>query len=101
MASPDRVTLYTIPGLCPLCDEARAALQAARVDFTEIDIRTDRALLRAYRLEIPVVEVNGRKSFVGRVDLPRLRALLEAVRENRPDISPLEAYQDRKPGNLR
>ncbi len=78
MASRDRVTLFTIPGLCPLCDEAREALHAARADFTEIDIRKDRGLLRAYRLEIPVVEVDGRKAFVGRVELPRLRALLAA-----------------------
>lgn len=71
-----RVVLYTIPGKCPLCDEARELLAREGVDFAEIDIRTDRALLRAYREEIPVVTVDGRKEFVGRVEAARLRTLL-------------------------
>jgi glutaredoxin len=68
--------LHTIPGLCPLCDEARDLLVREGVEFREVDIRTDRALLRAYRLEIPVVTVDGRKEFVGRIDPGRLRGLL-------------------------
>ncbi len=71
-----RVTLYTIPNHCPLCDTAREDLRGAGVDFEEVDIRTDRELLRAYRLEIPVVRVDGNKEFVGRIDLDRLRELL-------------------------
>jgi glutaredoxin len=71
-----RVVLHTIPDICPLCDEARELLHREGVEFREIDIRTDRALLRAYRLEIPVVTVDGRKAFVGRIDLERLRRLL-------------------------
>ena len=71
-----RVVVYTIPGQCPLCDEARELLLAEGVDFDEVDIRSDRELLRAYRLEIPVVTVDGRKEFVGRIDRERLRALL-------------------------
>jgi len=75
-ADAPRVVLYTIPGQCPLCDEARALLQRTATPFTEIDIRTDRTLLRTYRLEIPVVTVDGRKEFVGHIDPPRLAALL-------------------------
>jgi glutaredoxin len=71
-----RVTLYTIPDHCPLCDTAREALSGAGVDFSEVDIRTDRELLRAFRLEIPVVCVDGNKEFVGSVDLDRLQKLL-------------------------
>jgi glutaredoxin len=71
-----RVVLYTIPGQCPLCDEARETLARAGVAFSEVDIRTDRELLRAYRLEIPVVTVDGRREFVGRVDAGRLARLL-------------------------
>ena len=71
-----RVVLYTIPGKCPLCDEARELLVHEGVDFAEVDIRTDRALLRAYREEIPVVTVDGRKEFFGRIEAVRLRALL-------------------------
>jgi len=71
-----RVALYTIPGQCPLCDEARALLEAHAIAYEEIDIRTDRDLLRAYRLEIPVVTVDGRKTFVGRIDADALQSLL-------------------------
>ncbi len=71
-----RVVLYTIPGLCPLCDEAREAMRGARIEFDEVDIRTDRGLLRAYRLEIPVITVDDRKEFIGRVDIARLRELI-------------------------
>jgi glutaredoxin len=71
-----RVALYTIPGQCPLCDEAREQLSAMGVPFEEVDIRTDRALLRAYRLEIPVVTVDGEKAFIGRIDPMELRRLL-------------------------
>lgn len=71
-----RVVLYTIPGQCPLCDEARETLLSAGVEHEEVDIRRDRALLRAYRLEIPVVTVDGRKEFMGRVEPERLLALL-------------------------
>ncbi|MCZ6785747.1 MAG: glutaredoxin family protein [Planctomycetota bacterium] len=72
-----RVTLYTIPGHCPLCDTAREDLRRAGIEFEEVDIRTDRELLRAYRLEIPVVCVDGDKEFAGRIDLERLRGLLD------------------------
>jgi glutaredoxin len=75
-AAGGRVVLYTVPGQCPLCDEARAALVEEGIAFLEVDIRKDRQLLRAYRLEIPVVCVDGRKEFVGRIDVPRLRNLL-------------------------
>jgi len=75
-----RVVLYTIPGLCPLCDEARELLHREGVAFSEVDIRTDRTLLRAYREEIPVVTVDGRKAFVGRIDRDRLAAILHPPR---------------------
>jgi len=73
---PARVVLYTIPGKCPLCDEARELLHREGVAFSEVDIRTDRALLRAYREEIPVVAVDGQKAFVGRIDPGRLATAL-------------------------
>jgi len=71
-----RVVLYSIPGLCPLCDEAREVLAEIVPGFREIDIRSDRELLRAYRLEIPVVTVDGQKRFIGRVDASELVRLL-------------------------
>ena len=35
---PARVVLYTIPGKCPLCDEARELLHREGVAFAEVDI---------------------------------------------------------------
>ena len=80
MSAPS-VVLYSIPGHCPLCDEARALLEREGVVFEEVDIRSDRELLRALRLEIPVVTVDGVKRFVGRVDPARLRELLRSAPE--------------------
>lgn len=74
----NRVVIYTIPGLCPLCDEARQVLDRVAPGYREIDIRTDRVLLRAYRNEIPVIEVDGIKRWIGRVDPDDLR---EALRD--------------------
>ena len=72
-----RVVLYTIPGQCPLCDTAREVIQTNGVRFRELDIRTDRELLRAYRNEIPVVTIDGKKRFIGRVDPAELTKILE------------------------
>ena len=79
---PLRVVLYSIPGQCPLCDTARAVLEQVCPGFEEVDIRTDRAILRQFREEIPVVTVDGVKRFVGCVDPLKLEKLLETA----PDI---------------
>jgi hypothetical protein len=64
------IVLYTKPG-CGLCDEARTILDglvAERAasgrpiaDVEERNILTDEAWERAFLLEIPVVEVEGRR----------------------------------------
>ena len=84
MTGAGRVVLYSIPGQCPLCDEARETLERVAPGFAEVDIRTDRALLRAYRNEIPVVTVDSRKLFVGRVDAARLREALDRTSPGAP-----------------
>ena len=76
LGTGERVVLYTIPGQCPLCDTARNVLAASGVAFREVDIRTDRTLLRAYRNEIPVVTVDGAKRFIGRVSAEELSIIL-------------------------
>ena len=57
-----RVVLYGAPD-CGLCARARAALadEAARLGFEwlEVDIAGDDDLERRYRIDIPVVEVDG------------------------------------------
>ncbi len=65
------VTFYTREG-CHLCEEAKQVLEAAqrhaRFSLEVIDIDRDDALRKAYNEEVPVVAINGRKSFKYRVD---------------------------------
>ena len=74
------VVLYTAPG-CHLCDRARSELDAlaAELGFVlrEVDISVDAALERAHRRWIPVVELDGERLSVYRVDAAALRARLE------------------------
>ena len=63
--------VYSRPG-CHLCDDAKEVLATSRCAalFTleEVNIETDRALLHAYRNDIPVVTINGEFAFKHRVD---------------------------------
>jgi Glutaredoxin-like domain (DUF836) len=61
-----RVTLFYSPG-CHLCERAREVLLGVRVDtpfeLEEVDISGDGALEARYRELLPVVEVEGGRSF--------------------------------------
>jgi glutaredoxin len=74
------VVLYTAPG-CHLCDRARSELEALAAELgfalSEVDISADAALEQAHRRWIPVVEVDGERLFVYRIDAAVLRARLE------------------------
>jgi glutaredoxin len=74
------VILYTRAG-CGLCEEAKKALAAARLEvafgYREIDIDSDPELFARHRYDIPVVEVDGCKAFKHRV---APQALLERLR---------------------
>ncbi len=58
------VTLYTRAN-CPLCDKAKAAIQASGVpvQLNEIDIDGDEALRARYNDDVPVVHVDGKEAF--------------------------------------
>jgi hypothetical protein len=77
--SAPRITLYTKAD-CELCQVAKATLLdlQARLGFEldEIDITTDPALYAAFRVEIPVGYLEGRKLFKYRVDPELLRRQL-------------------------
>jgi glutaredoxin len=76
------VTLYGKPGCC-LCDDARAAVAAARgehaFELREVDVSIDPGLHREYGERIPVLEVDGEEAFELRVDPLELRRLLDRV----------------------
>ena len=74
--SKPHVIIYSRPG-CHLCDDAKAAIQAAGCNesFTleEIDIESDEGLLRKYKYDIPVVTIDGVEAFVHRIDPTEFR----------------------------
>jgi Glutaredoxin-like domain (DUF836) len=75
--------LYTRPG-CHLCDEMKAVVAnvrratAAQITVEEVDISKDADLEARYGLEIPVLEVNGRKAAKYRITEEALVRLLDA-----------------------
>lgn len=81
-----RVTIYSRPD-CHLCDEMKAIVEIVGRDVSfhleEIDISTDATLEARYGLEIPVLEVDGRKAAKYRVSEDELRRILSARGANR------------------
>jgi glutaredoxin len=69
------VVLYTRAG-CHLCDDAKVMLIGHGLTVQSVDIDSDPALIKAYGECIPVVVVDGRERFRGRVDPVLLRRLL-------------------------
>lgn len=85
-----RLTLIGKPG-CHLCDEARETVQAVAerlrdaeraggpidIELTELDILDDEALAREHAEYIPVLQVDGRRHAIWRVDPDRLVTAVE------------------------
>jgi glutaredoxin len=78
------LTLYSRPG-CHLCEEMKRVIEKAAatlpVDLREVDISGNPELERRYGLEIPVLEIDGRKIAKYRIDE---RALTRAIRGRPP-----------------
>jgi glutaredoxin len=77
-----RVTLYGRPG-CPLCEEARATVDAARASrgfaLEEVDISLDPRLERHYGERVPVVAIDGEDALELRFDAAELHRRLDKV----------------------
>jgi glutaredoxin len=69
------VVLYTRRG-CPLCEEARELLFAHGITPVVVDIDADSALRARFGTWVPVVEINGRVRFRGRIEPVLLRRML-------------------------
>lgn len=73
------VVMYTRAG-CHLCDEAWEVLAKAgrkhQLDLTQVDVDGDSRLREEYGLEVPVVVINGKVRFRGRVNSVLLERLL-------------------------
>jgi glutaredoxin len=72
--------LYTRHG-CHLCEDAKALLQSHGFQVQEVDIDGDPALFERYDATVPVVVIDGKERFRGRVDELLLRRLVADPRE--------------------
>jgi glutaredoxin len=70
-----QVILYTRAG-CHLCDEALAVLRRHGLQPALIDIDSDPALRERFNLCVPVVEIDGKERFRGRINEILLRRTL-------------------------
>jgi glutaredoxin len=73
------VVLYTRTG-CHLCDDAKSLLLRYGLVPREIDIDRAPALVERYGLCVPVIEIDGRERFRGRIDERLLARLLAGRR---------------------
>lgn len=83
MTDAVKVTLYGREG-CHLCDEAKDGLLGLRAEgpefeLIEIDIESDRDLLRKYLERIPVIEIQGQEVCELGIDHTALRARLASL----------------------
>jgi glutaredoxin len=67
--------MYTRSGCC-LCGQAKSMLERHGMDVVEIDIDADPLLHERYTDCVPVVMIDGKERFRGRIDERLLRRLL-------------------------
>jgi glutaredoxin len=76
--SGPRVILYTRSG-CHLCDEARDVLTRHGLELELVDIDANEILRQQFDTCVPVVEIDGKIRFRGRVDSVLLRRIVSRV----------------------
>jgi glutaredoxin len=72
------VVLYTRHG-CHLCDDAEQLLLQHGLTPILVDIDTDPELKSRFDVSVPVVEIDGRVRFRGRVEPMLLRRVLRSL----------------------
>jgi glutaredoxin len=77
VTSPSEVLLYTRAG-CHLCEEALQILERHGLVVRKIDIDAQSELKPLYDQCVPVVVIDGRERFRGRVDEMLLKRLLSS-----------------------
>jgi glutaredoxin len=74
------VIVYSRPG-CHLCDDAKDAILGSSLfdhfTFAEVNIESDRELLRKYKYDIPVVTIDGVEAFRHRVNADEFKRLIQ------------------------
>lgn len=76
MNEEHRVVLYSRSG-CHLCDVAEELLHAQGIQPVVIDVDADPKLVERFTTCVPVVEIDGKIRFRGRVDAVLLRRIIE------------------------
>lgn len=86
-----RITLIGKPG-CHLCDDARVVIHSSldvlvdrgiTCEFEELDILQDERLARLHSEEIPVVQIEGKRHAIWRVDPVKFVAAVEKASQRR------------------
>ncbi|MEX0794912.1 MAG: glutaredoxin family protein [Pirellulaceae bacterium] len=77
-----KVIIYTRTG-CHLCDDAIELVRQQQVQPILIDIDADPQLRERFNVCVPVVEIEGKIRFRGKVDPVLLRRTLRAERKRR------------------
>jgi len=72
-----RAVLYTRQG-CHLCDDALAVLRQHGIEPQLVDVDADETLRERFNECVPVVEIDGKIRFRGRIDPVLLRRLIPA-----------------------
>jgi glutaredoxin len=70
-----KVVLYTREG-CHLCEEAQEVLSEFGISPTLVDIDDDQKLREQFNACVPVIEIDGRIRFRGRVEPTLLRRII-------------------------
>ena len=70
------VVLYSRDG-CHLCEDAAAVLALHGLEFEVVDVDADPDLQKRYNECVPVVVIDGKERFRGRVDELLLRRLVD------------------------
>ena len=76
-----KIVLYSRDG-CHLCDIAAEVLSRNLLTFEVVDIDGHVELYERYNECVPVIEIDGRERFRGRVDELLLRRLIHHVEES-------------------
>jgi glutaredoxin len=88
-----KLVLYTRAG-CHLCDEMKATLERYQQYFPaieEVDIDRDPALVARFTECVPVLEIDGRVRFRGRLNEVLLRRIIDATPSGGRPVPPSEA----------
>jgi glutaredoxin len=73
-----RIVLYSREG-CHLCEEAKVLLEQCGLQTVCVDIDDDTTLIKRFGTCVPVMEIDGRVRFRGRIEPVLLRRLVRRM----------------------